>query len=179
VASNDTIPPLARASDDDRDNVIEILRAGASDGRISDDTFIQRVDIALRARGIEELATLLRDLPAPPPRGQWLIQAVRSFSMLGQRMQRAWRTPRLQPLVLPRGNRVFVIGRSPDSDLALSEETVSWRHAELRSFVGQWMLVDLGSTNGTYVNGWRAGSGFAVQPGDRVRFGTVSFLLTS
>jgi pSer/pThr/pTyr-binding forkhead associated (FHA) protein len=55
---------------------------------------------------------------------------------------------------------------------------VSWRHAELQWTAGVWMLADLGSTNGTHVNGWRAGPGFAIRPGDRVRFGTVTFVVT-
>ncbi len=38
---------------------------------------------------------------------------------------------------------------------------------------------DLGSTNGTHVNGWAAGSGFTVRPGDRVRFGTAEFRITA
>jgi pSer/pThr/pTyr-binding forkhead associated (FHA) protein len=70
---------------------------------------------------------------------------------------------------------VFVIGRSPQSDLELRDMSVSWRHAELRRSAGEWALVDLGSTNGTRVNGWQAGPGFPVRPGDRVTFGAAAF----
>jgi pSer/pThr/pTyr-binding forkhead associated (FHA) protein len=72
---------------------------------------------------------------------------------------------------------VFTIGRSPDSDLPLGDITVSWRHAELRRSGGAWVLTDLGSTNGTRVNGWRADSGFTVRAGDRVSFGRAAFVL--
>ena len=94
------------------------------------------------------------------------------------RIRRARRIRRLEPLPLPRGNRVFVIGRSPECDLTIADETVSWRHAELRWLGSEWVLADLGSTNGTHVNGWRAGPGFMVRPGDRVRFGSSSFVVT-
>ena len=60
----------------------------------------------------------------------------------------------------------------------LRDMTVSWRHAELRPSAGHWVLVDLGSKNGTHVNGWRAGAGFTVRPGDWVRFGRARFRIT-
>jgi len=82
-------------------------------------------------------------------------------------------------LALPRGPRtVFTIGRSPDCDLPLGDMTVSWHHAELRHDGQGWVLVDLGSTNGTRVNGWRADCGFTVRPGDRVSFGRAAFRVT-
>jgi pSer/pThr/pTyr-binding forkhead associated (FHA) protein len=73
---------------------------------------------------------------------------------------------------------VYVIGRAPECDLVLPDMTVSWRHAELRPAPGGWMLVDLGSTNGTQVNGWQAGEGATVRPGDAVRFGHTRFRIT-
>jgi FHA domain/DUF1707 SHOCT-like domain len=175
VVGQDTVPPTLRASDEDRENAIEALRNGSAQGRLSHDTFLQRVDIALRARGVEELANLLRDLPPPAQKSGWLIRAVRWWSALRRRVQLAWRASRLPVLVLPRGDRAFVIGRSPQCDLALPDMTVSWRHAELQRSADGWLLVDLGSTNGTRVNGWLAGAGFVVRPGDRVTFGGAAF----
>jgi len=70
---------------------------------------------------------------------------------------------------------VFVIGRSPGCDLVLRDMTVSSRHAELRRVAGNWLPADLDSTNGTHINGWRAGEGFTVRAGDWVRFGRVRF----
>jgi pSer/pThr/pTyr-binding forkhead associated (FHA) protein len=72
---------------------------------------------------------------------------------------------------------VFTIGRSPGCDLPLGDPTVSWVHAELRQVADAWVLVDLGSKNGTRVNGWSADSGFIVRPGDCVRFGRAEFRL--
>jgi len=43
-------------------------------------------------------------------------------------------------------------GRHPDSDIFLDDVTVSRRHAEFRRDVGEFVVVDVGSLNGTYVN---------------------------
>lgn len=175
MPGNDTMPPMLRVSDEDRDKAVDLLRHGTVLGRLSNDTFLRRVDIALRARNRDELAAVLRDLPAPPRRGDWLVRAVGRCAAFGAGLRQAWRGPQLPALALPRGDRVFVIGRSPDCDLALANMTVSWQHAELRRVQDEWILVDLDSTNGTHVNGWRAGPGIFVRPGDSVRFGNAVF----
>jgi len=175
VVSSDSGPQVLRASDDDREQVIEALRQGSVEGRLSYETFLHRVDAALRTRRVAELRGLLSDLPPVPQPAGRLTRSVRWFSSLQLRARQAWRAPRLPVLTLPRGDRVFVIGRSPQSDLAVPDMTVSWRHAELRWADGEWLLTDLGSTNGTRVNGWLAGGGFVVRPGDHVTFGAASF----
>lgn len=175
MLGEDTLPPALRLSDEDRDKAIDLLRHGTVLGRLSNDTFLQRVDAALRAQHPEDLAAVLRDLPKPARRGNWLMRAARWWSRLARRLGRPLGIGRIPALALPRGDRVFVVGRSPDCDLALANLTVSWRHAELRPLPDGWVLVDLDSTNGTHVNGWRAGTGFRVRPGDSVRFGTVRF----
>ena len=52
----------------------------------------------------------------------------------------------------------LLFGRHPEADVAFGAEEdldASARHAELRQFGGGWILVDLGSSNGTFVNGMR------------------------
>jgi FHA domain-containing protein/uncharacterized protein DUF1707 len=186
-APSDSLPQVFRASDEERDEVIRMLRDGSVDGRISNETFLQRVDRALHAQGAEELAELLADLPPVPGEnaGQamrwraWATTWLREIRLRWPRFRVAMRPPQPPPLVLPRGPRtVFTIGRSPDCDLPLGDMTVSWRHAELRHAGEAWVLVDLGSTNGTRVNGWRADSGFTVRAGDWVSFGRAAFRIT-
>jgi hypothetical protein len=64
-------------------------------------------------------------------------------------------------LVLPDGNRIVVgeepvsIGRLPECDVVLSDPNVSRRHAEVRRRGNEILIVDLGSTNGTKLNGSR------------------------
>jgi hypothetical protein len=58
--------PALRASDADRDRVIELLRAAVADGRLDQAEFDERLDAALAARTIDALAPLTADLIAAP-----------------------------------------------------------------------------------------------------------------
>ncbi|HEY3687165.1 MAG TPA: DUF1707 domain-containing protein [Streptosporangiaceae bacterium] len=59
-------PPALRASDADRDQVIELLRAAVTDGRLDPAEFDERLDTALTARTLDALTPLTADLNAPP-----------------------------------------------------------------------------------------------------------------
>ena len=72
------------------------------------------------------------------------------------------------------------VGRLEGCDLRLSHDSVSRVHAELFRDGGDgWLLRDLGSTNGTQVNGSRIIGTVAVRPGDRVVFGSSAFRLSA
>jgi pSer/pThr/pTyr-binding forkhead associated (FHA) protein len=71
------------------------------------------------------------------------------------------------------------IGRDPASGLRLNHETVSRVHAELSRQGGLWVLRDLGSTNGTTVNGRRVIGATVVKDGDQIGFGRMTFRLAS
>src|SRR5262249_27881939 len=156
--------PALRISDADRDEAIKVLRDGSADGRLSHDTFLHRMELALQARDAGQLASLLGDL-RPSSRPPSLPgRAATKWQELAGQLRDAWWTMRLPRLVLPRGGRtVFTIGRAGGSDLAIPDMTVSWHHAELRLVGSDWLLADLGSTNGTRANGWRVGSGLLVR----------------
>jgi pSer/pThr/pTyr-binding forkhead associated (FHA) protein len=74
-----------------------------------------------------------------------------------------------EPPVEP-DTRALVIGRSVGCDFVLSDPTVSRWHAELTPADDGWMVRDMGSTNGTRVNGWRIRKAL-VEPGDVVALG--------
>jgi len=62
------------------------------------------------------------------------------------------------------------LGRHPSCDVVLSSMSVSRRHARLVFRDGRWVLQDLGSTNGTEVNGIDVGR-CELRPGDEVILG--------
>src|ERR1700740_2398307 len=65
--------PALRASDADRDRVIEVLRAAVADGRLDQAEFDERVDAALAARTLDALAPVSADLVAAPGAGRALV----------------------------------------------------------------------------------------------------------
>ena len=71
---------------------------------------------------------------------------------------------------LPLGEAVVTFGRRPGSTVQLADANVSRNHAEVRPHGNGWVLVDLGSTNGTRVNGTRISS-HELTEGDEVAFG--------
>jgi len=81
-------------------------------------------------------------------------------------------------LVLPTGDRVplgeqtITIGRLPESTIVLADPNVSRNHGEVRPRGNGFVVVDLGSTNGTRVNGIRIGEQELVD-GDEVMFGNT------
>ncbi len=87
---------------------------------------------------------------------------VRSGALKGQRL--VVKTP------------VANIGRADYNDLLIPDESVSTTHAKLQRREGVWVLVDLDSTNGTFVDGDRVKGETPISPGVTVRFGDISLV---
>ncbi|NGO74962.1 FHA domain-containing protein [Streptomyces sp. YC504] len=172
----------ARVSDAERDEVLAALRDGVAQGRLSHDTFVRRMELALVARRPHELARLTADLPTAEG-GRMvnaLTGAIGAVSAFTVRVRRAWEAERLPKLLLPLpGPFPLRIGRDPANGLRLSHETVSRSHAELVLQGGIWVLRDLGSTNGTSVNGRRVVGATVVREGDHIAFGSMRFRLSA
>lgn len=211
-----------RASDAERDQAIGELRDRFAEGRLSHETFLYRMDAALRAKDRSELSDLFADLPggqrAKRSRGREVAARLASLwrvprDRLAARNWRArraagsgwWhgageelRTPpaamsdaaagqphsgffairQPQSLCLPRqSDGRFTIGRAPSCDFTVADLSVSRWHARLHHQDGSWLLSDLGSTNGTRLNGWRVTSAVPVQPGDSVSFGSAAYVI--
>ncbi len=81
-------------------------------------------------------------------------------------------------LVAPDGKRVevaaepVVIGRHPECDVVLNDAEVSRQHAEVRREEGAFLVVDLGSLNGTRVNGVGVKQPRELHDGDQITIGT-------
>jgi hypothetical protein len=65
-----------------------------------------------------------------------------------------------------------IIGRSRQCDVVLEDPNVSRQHAEIRPRGGSWAISDLGSTNGSVVNGRRIDGTEVLKPGDEIEIGT-------
>lgn len=82
---------------------------------------------------------------------------------------------------LPKGrvirvdNRGIRIGRGKHNDVVLSDHFASIDHAIFRQHKGTTFIEDLGSTNGTWVNGERISSPVQLVPGDYVKIGSIVF----
>ena len=101
--------------------------------------------------------------PAVPAVGTPLASLlVRSGALRGRRL----------PITVPAVN----IGRADYNDLVIADPSVSTTHARLQRKDDLWVLSDLGSTNGTYVEGEPVTGETALTPGTTLRFGDVSAL---
>ena len=84
-------------------------------------------------------------------------------------------------LTLPDGRRVVLdqekvtLGRLPECELAVADAGVSRRHAEVRREADKsWVVSDLGSTNGTKVNGLRISAAHQLEDGDEITVGSTT-----
>jgi hypothetical protein len=140
------------------------LRRGYASGSLHTDTFGMRIDQALRARDAEELRGLTADVPAASRIRRALADLKAAFA----------RQPTGLLTGVSRGH--IVLGRSSSCQLVFDDDTVSRRHAELVLRDGAWHVVDLGSSNGTYVNGRRVNDA-EVRAGDELTLGTSRIVL--
>ena len=80
---------------------------------------------------------------------------------------------------VPLQRGVLTLGRGADCDLVLADSQASRRHAELRRAGERWQIVDLGSTNGTFMSGGRLAPNVArsLRPGEIVTIGSTRLRL--
>jgi FHA domain-containing protein len=71
------------------------------------------------------------------------------------------------------GPEGVTLGRSRKCDVVLNDPNVSRQHAELRPRGGSWVLTDLGSTNGSRINGHPVERSEVVRPGDEIELGAT------
>jgi pSer/pThr/pTyr-binding forkhead associated (FHA) protein len=106
-----------------------------------------------------ETPTPVHATPAVAPIASLLV---RTGSLRGRRM----------PIRVP----VVSVGRADFNDIVLAEPSVSTTHAKLQRREGLWVITDLGSTNGTFVEGEPVVGETDLAPGTTIRFGDVAVL---
>jgi hypothetical protein len=154
---------------DARRRMERTLNAAYGDGLLSQQTLTHRLhvlfgselvdpsglvgDLALRAweRGM----TLLRRAFADPPRAP--VPPLLALDWTGTRED-------------------LLVGRHAGCDVVLPDPSVSRRHAWLTFRDARWVLRDLDSTNGTWINGQRV-QRCELQAGDRLRLGSAELLV--
>jgi pSer/pThr/pTyr-binding forkhead associated (FHA) protein len=100
--------------------------------------------------------------PAAGPPGVLANLVVRTGSLKGQRL----------PIRVP----IVNVGRAEYNDVVLPDDSVSTSHAKLQRREGVWVLVDLESTNGCFVDAERVRGETPLAPGALIRFGEVQVL---
>jgi pSer/pThr/pTyr-binding forkhead associated (FHA) protein len=115
--------------------------------------------------------------PAPDPNaGRTMIYS--TANRMAEPLEQRARDRHETALLLVDGKRLVVgpagvtIGRSRQCDVVLDDPNVSRQHAEIRPRGGSWVLSDLGSTNGSSLNGRRIDGPEVVKAGDEVEVGT-------
>ncbi len=100
------------------------------------------------------------------------------FGIIAQ-LKQAGSGPGIGALVLPSGQRVdlsvgtVTIGRLPECTIAINDSNISRRHAEVRSSGNAYVVADLGSTNGTMVNGLKIAGEHRLAEGDIISIGST------
>ena len=77
----------------------------------------------------------------------------------------------LRGTTLPLTSSAILIGRAPSCTLVLDDDYSSSRHARIFPSGDQWVLEDLGSTNGTFIGNQRVSAPTPLSPGTQVRIG--------
>jgi pSer/pThr/pTyr-binding forkhead associated (FHA) protein len=109
--------------------------------------------------GMPEEEPTRRDTPPSPEAAPLASLLFRSGDFKGRRL----------PIKVP----VVNIGRGDYNDIVIGDPSVSTMHAKLQRREAIWILTDLGSTNGTFVEGERLSGETPLSPGTTIRFGDV------
>lgn len=113
--------------------------------------------------------------PAPEPVGRTMVFS--AAQRIAEPLEEAAAVRQQRALLIYGGRRLMVaprgatIGRSRDCEIVIDDANVSRRHAELRPRGGAWVVSDLGSTNGTRLNGRPITGPEVVRPGDEIEVG--------
>jgi hypothetical protein len=113
----------------------------------------------------------------PPEGGRTMVYS--SAERVAEPLQESARVRAQSAILVVEGKRMVVgdrgatVGRSRQCEIVVEDPNVSRRHGELRPRGGSWVFTDLGSTNGSRVNGRPVEGPTVVKPGDEIELGTA------
>ncbi|MGN6169615.1 MAG: FhaA domain-containing protein [Solirubrobacteraceae bacterium] len=113
----------------------------------------------------------------PPEGGRTMVYS--SAERVAEPLQESARVRAQSVILVVDGKRMVVgdrgatVGRSRQCEIVLDDPNVSRRHGELRPRGGSWVFTDLGSTNGSRVNGRPVEGPTVVKHGDEIELGTA------
>jgi pSer/pThr/pTyr-binding forkhead associated (FHA) protein len=82
-----------------------------------------------------------------------------------------------EPLEKEFTKQEIILGRDPDCEFSIPDETISLRHCKLSYHQKQWWANDLNSTNGTFLNQNLIESAIILTDGDILRLGNISIVV--
>ncbi len=144
----------------ERQATVERLALAYALGHLSTDSLEHRLERALAAPARTHLAWTAWDLPDGDAHPEAFLR-LGGHDLSGTRERSVW-----------------VVGRSRACDIRLEDDTVSARHARIACRGGRWTVTDLGSTNGTRLNGDPVEHAL-LRPGDTLHLGTLAARLTT
>jgi FHA domain len=146
-----------------------VLNAAFAEGLLSERTHSYRLGLLFES-GLVDRGRLVGDLKLRRDRGAPAADAWRALVQTARGLvgRAGGEAPFVLSLQSLESDRVLV-GRHPRCDIVVDDPNVSRRHAELLFRDGVWVIRDLGSTNGTSLNGELVGRS-TVRPGDILGF---------
>jgi Protein of unknown function (DUF3662)/FHA domain len=116
--------------------------------------------------------------PQPDAGGRTMIYS--TAERVAEQLQEPARSEQRTALLLMDGKRFVIaaagvtMGRSRQCEVMVDDPNVSRQHAEIRPRGGSWVVTDLGSTNGSRLNGRRLEQPTVLKPGDEIELGTTT-----
>lgn len=140
--------------------------------RITADRQVRRGDVKVAANLVDERGARTReDRPFPGGSETMVLRRVdEAAAPAGSRAYLLVRTGSAQPVQFELGGPLISIGRASDNDVIVDDPQVSRHHCQLKLRHGAYSLSDLGSRNGSSVNGQPVDE-IALGPGDLIRIG--------
>jgi hypothetical protein len=128
---------------------------------------------AVRAvlRDLHASAAPSRRVSAPPPRPAAASRPAGHARRGSTARQLVVHRPDGKPEVVPLDGAEVRFGRNRQCDVVLDDSYVSDRHTRVFPREGAWMVADMGSTNGTYLNRQRVSEPSPLSPGDQLTIG--------